>query len=174
MPANKRKTLLEDGVKEDGEFWMSIEDMTRHFTNFEACSVSVDTLTEDDSGMSTQIHSQKWVEHCFMCTVKNWNSLVKNGAWEKASKTAGGCRNFPTFVNNPQYVIELDEDDDGDGKCSCIIALMQKNRRKQKKLGVQDLCIGYSVYKVSLKATEQCSRVMCADIISCGEKFCVI
>ena len=89
--------------------------------------------------------------HCFIHAVKNWNSLVKNGVWEKAKGTAGGCRNFGTFVNNPQYVIELDEDDDGDGKCSCIIALMQKNRRKQKKLGVQDLCIGYSIYKVSLK-----------------------
>ena len=27
---------------------------------------------------------------------------------------------------------------------------MQKNRRKQKKVGVQDLCIGFSLYKVIL------------------------
>ncbi len=73
---------------------------------------------------------------------------MKNGTWEKAKGTAGGCRNFPTFVKNPQFVIDLDEDDDGDGKCSCVVALMQKNRRKQKKMGIQDLCIGYSVYKV--------------------------
>ena len=59
VSADQRKTLLEDGVKEDGEFWMSIEDMTKHFTNFEVCSVSVDTLTEDDSGICTHIHSQK-------------------------------------------------------------------------------------------------------------------
>lgn len=76
----------------------------------------------------------------------NWNTIVRNGSWEKSA--AGGCRNFETFVNNPQFEIALDEDDDGDGKCSIIVALMQKNRRKQKKMGIQDLCIGYSVYKV--------------------------
>lgn len=74
---------------------------------------------------------------------------MKNGAWDEARGTAGGCRNYvDTFVKNPQYVIELTEDDDGDGKCSCLVALMQKNRRKQRKMGVQDLCIGYSIYKV--------------------------
>ena len=45
--------------------------------------------------------------------------------------------------------MELYEDADGDGKCSVLIALMQKHRRQQKKLGVRDLCIGYAVYKVS-------------------------
>ena len=88
---------------------------------------------------------------CFLTTVKNWNSIVKNGSWVKDS--AGGCRNFPTFVSNPQFIIELNEDDDGDGKCSFIVALMQKNRRKQKKMGIQDLCIGFSVYKVCITHT---------------------
>ena len=51
-------------------------------------------------------------------------------------------------MKNPQFIIDLEEDDDGDGKCSCLVAVMQKNRRKQRKMGVQDLCIGFSVYKV--------------------------
>lgn len=33
---------------EDGEFWMSYDDMKKHFTDFEVCSVSVDELYEDD------------------------------------------------------------------------------------------------------------------------------
>lgn len=72
-----------------------------------------------------------------------------NGSWTDEKGTAGGCRNYPTFTNNPQYTVELTEDADGDGKCSVLVALMQKNRRKQKKMGVQDLCIGFTVYKVS-------------------------
>ena len=80
--------------------------------------------------------------------VTNWNSIIKSGSWLKES--AGGCRNYPTFTANPQFIIELLEDSDGDGKCSCLIALMQKHRRKQKKMGLQDLCIGFSLYKVRL------------------------
>ena len=83
--------------------------------------------------------------------MKNWNATIMNGSWDSKIGTAGGCRNFPTFAKNPQYIITLDEDDDGDGKCSCLLALMQKNRRKQKKLGVQDLNIGFSIYKVNKK-----------------------
>ena len=73
---------------------------------------------------------------------------MKNGSWDTAARTDGGCRNFPTFTSNPQYIVDLTEDADGNGKSSCLVALMQKNRRKQKKLGVQDLCIGFSIYKV--------------------------
>lgn len=97
--------------------------------------------------MYLHVHDQFVV---LLFIVKNWNSLIKNGTWEKAKGTDGGCRNYPTFVKNPQYIIDLTEDDDGDGKSSCLIALMQKNRRKQKKMGVQELCIGFSIYKVGI------------------------
>ena len=48
LPAAKRRELQEDGVKEDGEFWMSYEDFIKHFTDFEMCSVSIDQLYEDE------------------------------------------------------------------------------------------------------------------------------
>ena len=41
---------------------------------------------------------------------------------------------FPdTFYINPQFLISLEDvDDDADDVCSCIIAVMQKDRRKGK------------------------------------------
>lgn len=64
-----------------------------------------------------------------------------------------------TFWCNPQYRItltEVDEDDD-DNKCTCIVALMQKNRRQIKTVsGEELLTLGFAIYYVSLilKQTE--------------------
>ena len=93
-----------------------------------------------------QLYTNSYHSYNIVVIVTNWNSIIINGSWR--GDTAGGCRNFPSFTDNPQYLVELNEDADGDGKCSVLIALMQKHRRQQKKLGVRDLCIGYAVYKV--------------------------
>lgn len=57
-----------------------------------------------------------------------------------------------SFWHNPQYRITLSEvdDDDDDNKCTVIVALMQKNRRSQRKLGLECLTIGFAIYHVSL------------------------
>ena len=58
-----------------------------------------------------------------------------------------------TFASNPQYRITLEDPDDEDEehKCTVIIALMQKNRRSQRKIGAECLTIGFAVYQVSRK-----------------------
>lgn len=55
-----------------------------------------------------------------------------------------------TFASNPQYRITLEDPDDEDEerKCTVIIALMQKNRRAQRKIGAECLTIGFAVYQV--------------------------
>lgn len=52
ISASERQALQEgEGTfKEDGEFWMSFDDFTKHYTDFEICNVSVAMLYEDDSG----------------------------------------------------------------------------------------------------------------------------
>jgi calpain len=79
---------------------------------------------------------------------KKWSMQTFEGAWIRGA-TAGGCRNFiETFAHNPQYVIELSDpdEDDEEEKCTVIIALMQKNRRAQRKLGMECLTIGFAIY----------------------------
>lgn len=53
-----------------------------------------------------------------------------------------------TFWTNPQIKLHLTEKDDGQDDCTFIAALMQKDRRKLKKLGAEMLTIGYSIYEV--------------------------
>lgn len=54
-----------------------------------------------------------------------------------------------TFWTNPQFKLKLeDADDDDDDVCSVVIALMQKNRRKLRKEGLDMETIGFALYKV--------------------------
>ncbi|XP_067007656.2 calpain-B [Anabrus simplex] len=116
----------------DGEFWMSFEDFKRHFSVLEICSLNPDCLQDVT----------------LACDKKQWEMSMYEGEWVRGV-TAGGCRNFlETFSHNPQYQItleEIDEDDD-ENKCTVVIALMQKNRRSQKMMGVEVLSIGFVCY----------------------------
>ncbi|XP_012522095.2 calpain-B isoform X6 [Monomorium pharaonis] len=115
---------------QDGEFWMSFQDFTRYFTQLEICNLNPDSLTVDDINVGK----------------KRWEMSVFEGEWVRGV-TAGGCRNFlDTFCHNPQYRITLENPDDDDDKCTVIIALMQKNRRAQKRMGADCLTIGFAIY----------------------------
>ncbi|XP_011153616.1 calpain-B isoform X6 [Harpegnathos saltator] len=114
----------------DGEFWMSFHDFTRYFTQLEICNLNPDSLTGHDLDAGK----------------KRWEMSVFEGEWVRGV-TAGGCRNYlETFWHNPQYRITLEYPDDDDDKCTVISALMQKNRRAQKRMGADCLTIGFAIY----------------------------
>jgi len=127
--AQKKAMMMADA--DDGEFWMSNDDYTKNFTKLEICMLSPDSAGDS--------------------TAKKWAMEIHQGSWQ-SHVTAGGCRNFPdTFHLNPQYRITLeDPDDDNDvvDECTIIIGLIQKGRRKQKRVGSQNLTIGFSFYKL--------------------------
>ncbi|XP_014694225.3 calpain-8 [Equus asinus] len=130
-PRQKEKL---DKKAEDGEFWMSFADFLRQFSRLEICNLSPDSLSSEE--------------------VHRWNLVLFNGRWTRGS-TAGGCQNYPaTYWTNPQFKIHLDEVDDhqeeseGEPCCTVLLGLMQKNRRRQKRMGQGMLSIGYAVYKV--------------------------
>ncbi|XP_052861504.1 calpain-B-like isoform X3 [Anopheles cruzii] len=119
----------------DGEFWMSYRDFTRYFDRMEICNLSPDSLSDD------QLNRGKI----------RWEMSMFEGEWAMGS-TAGGCRNYlDTFWHNPQYVMRLDDpdEDDAEGNCTVIIALLQKNRRSRRNMGVECLTIGFAVYRVT-------------------------
>eukprot|EP00117_Sycon_ciliatum_P006188 scpid39378/ scgid9836/ Calpain-B; Calcium-activated neutral proteinase B; Calpain-B catalytic subunit 1; Calpain-B catalytic subunit 2 len=132
IPESDRKEIgLE--FEDDGESWMSFDDFSKHFTDLEICNLSLESL-EDDGGQKL-----------------SYRESAASGAWK--GKSCGGCRNNDSFCDNPQFFFEVDDPDDpddpnDDDKCSVLVALMQKNRREKKHLGVEDLCIGFSLYKL--------------------------
>ncbi|XP_041279922.1 calpain-9 isoform X3 [Onychostruthus taczanowskii] len=124
-PSEQRR--LSQAARDDGEFWMKFEDFKVHFDKVEICNLTPDAL--EDS------------------TAHKWEVAIHHGSWVRGA-TAGGCRNFlETFWTNPQIKLHLTEKDDGQDGCTFIAALMQKGRRKLKKLGAEMLTIGYSIYE---------------------------
>ncbi|XP_069811418.1 calpain-8-like [Dendropsophus ebraccatus] len=126
---------------EDGEFWMAYTDWLREYSRLEICNLSPDTLTSND-------------QH-------KWNVTLFSGSWVRGS-TAGGCQNYPgTYWTNPQFRVKLEEPDHDhsgssrDPSCTVIVGLMQKNRRRQKKLGEDLLSIGYALYRVPKELQNQ-------------------
>ncbi|KAF6739407.1 Calpain-9 [Oryzias melastigma] len=112
---------------EDGEFWMEFEDFKRNYDKVEICNMTPDALDDD--------------------TKRQWAVNVFEGNWIRGS-TAGGCRNYiDTFWTNPQFRLQLEDADDDDDVCSVVIALMQKNRRKLRKEGLDLETIGFAVYE---------------------------
>ncbi|KAG7220258.1 hypothetical protein INR49_018314 [Caranx melampygus] len=121
------KTRILQNSTEDGEFWMEFEDFKRNYDKVEICNMTPDSLTDD--------------------TKRHWEVSMFEGNWIRGS-TAGGCRNFiDTFWTNPQYKLELQDADDEDDVCSVVIALMQKNRRRLRKEGLDLETIGFAVYE---------------------------
>ncbi|XP_077118658.1 calpain-3 isoform X2 [Ranitomeya variabilis] len=126
------KSRLQHQIKEDGEFWMSFDDFMKNFTKLEICNLTADALESD--------------------SLQTWTVSVNEGRWVRGC-SAGGCRNFPdTYWTNPQYRLKLlEEDDDPDDNevvCSFLVALMQKNRRKDRKTGANLFTIGFAIYEV--------------------------
>ncbi|XP_061547087.1 calpain-2 catalytic subunit-like isoform X2 [Phycodurus eques] len=116
---------------EDGEFWMSFSDFLQEYSRLEICNLTPDALTSE---------YRKWAETEFEET---WRIGV----------SAGGCRNYPnTFWTNPQFVIKLDKVDDepynGEDGCTFIVGLMQKNKRRRRKMGEDMETIGFLVYEL--------------------------
>ncbi|XP_065427929.1 calpain-12 [Chrysemys picta bellii] len=131
--------------KEDGEFWMQMDDFLRYFDALEICSLTPDLL-EEEKGVGWNVHSFQ-------------------GRWS-TGYTAGGCRSSGLrdgFWMNPQYHVRLLEADEADlqkqrpdPSCTLLVSLMQKDRRQDRKRGKDFLPIGFEILKyLELKNVSQ-------------------
>ncbi|XP_040001854.1 calpain-9 [Xiphias gladius] len=121
------KTRILQNSRDDGEFWMEFEDFKRNYDKVEICNMTPDSLSDN--------------------TKRHWEVSMFEGNWIRGS-TAGGCRNYiDTFWTNPQFKLQLEDADDDDDVCSVVVALMQKNRRKLRKEGMELETIGFALYE---------------------------
>ncbi|XP_068574135.1 calpain-1 catalytic subunit-like [Cebidichthys violaceus] len=119
-------------VRDEGEFWMTLEDFCKFYSDLDICCLCPDFLDENSS-----------------C---HWKTAFYDGRWV-AGTTAGGCmNNFDSFWTNPQYRVKIDEMlsdcSKKQGEKNMLVSLMQKPDKRNRRL-VQNLHIGFSVFEVT-------------------------
>uniref|UniRef100_A0A1I7TDS4 Calpain catalytic domain-containing protein n=1 Tax=Caenorhabditis tropicalis TaxID=1561998 RepID=A0A1I7TDS4_9PELO len=126
----------------DGEFWMSFDDFMTNFTQMECCNLSADVMNEISEMTGVEVHDKQ--QH-------QWVEKQEDGEWNSRQGTAGGCQNNETYCQNPQYGTTFQVPYDSieqDGKCTVIVAVLQKYRRELRSKNLDNLPIGFSVYRI--------------------------
>ncbi|KAM6459277.1 calpain-14-like [Liasis olivaceus] len=132
----KEKILLRRN-SEDGEFWMSVEDLQTHFVDLMICKLTPDLMSQEDG--------------------KKWMCSMQFGKWVKGSTAGGRLRSRRgSFWMNPQYLLKVLQ---GNGSkrslysCSVLVSLIQKHSGKHRNR-VPHFHIGFSLYKVDQKSCD--------------------
>merc|ERR1739838_119389 len=108
--------------KDDGEFWMELEDFCQHYQILTICCENPNFIDGD-------------------VTVQ-WKVMIYDGEWI-AGRTAGGSLNNSTFSTNPQFritVTEIDEEEKEDK--NVLLSLMQipsqryRNDERLRPIGI--------------------------------------
>ncbi|XP_023116948.2 calpain-2 catalytic subunit-like [Amphiprion ocellaris] len=118
-------------VRDDGEFWMTLQDFCRFYSDLDICCLCPDFLDGSSCHWKTSFYEGRWV----------------------AGTTAGGCmNNRDSFWTNPQYRVKIDklssECGEFQGEKNMLVSLMQKPDKRNRRL-VQNLHIGFSVFEVT-------------------------
>ncbi|XP_057569243.1 calpain-12 [Hippopotamus amphibius kiboko] len=137
--------------KEDGEFWMELQDFLRHFDTVQICSLSPEVLGPSPAGGGWHIHTFQ-------------------GRWVRGFNSGGSQPGAETFWTNPQFrltLLEPDEEDEegpwgGWGaagtrapaqggrtpKCTVLLSLIQRNQRCLRAQGLRYLTVGFHVFQI--------------------------
>ncbi|XP_022063832.1 calpain-1 catalytic subunit-like [Acanthochromis polyacanthus] len=111
-------------VRDDGEFWMTLEDLCTYFEELDICCDSPNFVDDD--------------------AVCQWNCSVKEGRWEAGKSAGGGDYDTEGFWTNPQYRLTVKEIKGGN---NILLSLLQKPDEEYRSKVVY-YYIGFTIYKV--------------------------
>uniref|UniRef100_A0A8C1NHW9 Zgc:136872 n=1 Tax=Cyprinus carpio TaxID=7962 RepID=A0A8C1NHW9_CYPCA len=117
-------------VLDNGEFWMSMEDFCRNFSDLDICCSDVNFLAGSySSSWKTEVHRGQWV----------------------LGTTAGGCSNdIDSFSRNPQFHVTLKEpveDPRDESSPNLLVSLIQKSHKRNRHLAT-NFHIGFNIYEL--------------------------
>ncbi|XP_070584010.1 calpain-14-like [Erythrolamprus reginae] len=127
----KEKILLRRN-SDDGEFWMSVEDLKIHFVDLMICKLTPDLMTLEDG--------------------KKWMCSMQFGKWIKGSTAGGRLKSFRgSFWMNPQYLLTVLQSNGSrrySYSCRVLVSLIQRRSGKHRNR-VPHFHIGFLLYKLA-------------------------
>ncbi|KAG9465477.1 hypothetical protein GDO78_018234 [Eleutherodactylus coqui] len=128
-----KERLLLHKTREDGEFWMSIEDFEAQFIELVICKLTPDLMSHENG--------------------KEWTLSMQIGKWISGS-TAGGRINYTeSYWKNPQYRLKIllgDNMEKYANTCNVLVSLLQKQNHKHRNKS-PPLYIGISIFMDDLQ-----------------------
>ncbi|ROL48531.1 Calpain-14 [Anabarilius grahami] len=117
-------------VLDNGEFWMSMENFCKNFSDLDICCSDVNVLAGSHSS--------------------SWKIEVHKGQWVIGT-TAGGCLNdLESFSKNPQFRVTLKqtaEDPRDESSPNLLVSLIQKSHKRNRHLAT-NFHIGFNIYEL--------------------------
>ncbi|CAH1779514.1 unnamed protein product [Owenia fusiformis] len=153
---DKKKAEMGLKVEEDGEFWMSYEDVMANIDGLDMVHISPQNYIGEDS-KNTQPQQNV-----------SWKQYSHHGAWIKGL-SAGGCGLFSPgkelYYTNPQYTVDLTDNESND--TTVVISLMQKLTRATDTNKNKKLFIGFDVRPVKdgYKGLEEGAAYTAEDLL---------
>ncbi|XP_037392575.1 calpain-1 catalytic subunit-like [Pygocentrus nattereri] len=135
MVSTEQRTRLLDS-KNDGEFWMTMDDFCRSFVNVDICCYTPAFLDGSPP--------------------KSWTTAQYEGCWDE--RTAGGSMDHQqSFWTNPQYRVKIPAKEPEPGEPqgpNLLVSLMQKPDNRHRRL-TQHLHIGFSIFAIPPEMKDQ-------------------
>uniref|UniRef100_A0A8C4LSN3 Calpain 14 n=1 Tax=Equus asinus TaxID=9793 RepID=A0A8C4LSN3_EQUAS len=116
--------------KDDGEFWMTLQDFKAHFMLLVICKLT--------PGLLSQEVGQKWAY------------TMREGRWEKGTTAGGRMKSSrDTFWKNPQFLLSVWRPQEGKKlqmPCRVLVSLLQKPRHRHRNQKLH-FAIGFYVFR---------------------------
>uniref|UniRef100_A0A667XDW6 Calpain catalytic domain-containing protein n=1 Tax=Myripristis murdjan TaxID=586833 RepID=A0A667XDW6_9TELE len=132
-------------VRNDGEFWMTLEDYCVYYEDMDICCDSPNFLDDDAA-----------------C---QWKCSMKEGCWEAGESDVGSdCHKDKTsFWKNPQFRIRVKAvEGESQGSKNILVSLMQKSD-EEKRSKVEYHAIGFMIYEVPPEVIEILTASLMGD-----------
>ncbi|GAB1606534.1 calpain-11-like [Argonauta hians] len=131
--AAKERKRFELPEKNEGEFWISMEDVMKYFDVLDLCHQERDAFIDSLNGTNNKEKT-------------DWNTVTYIDSWKLDISSGGSDREADSYWSNPQFLLDLENEKEEVPVIISLMEIMEKNRKRM------DIFIGFDVHRIKKDA----------------------